>query len=184
MCTSRPTGRRSGMQSARSTGACTAPGGNHRGAIHRRRGYWTRTPGTVAALQSWKPAATRPETRAGRTSEKPLRHDDRVTGLHDVGQLDLELLLFAVDYANDTDPAGRAAIGDPAGQRQRLQHARVPLLQGVGARTFYLTEYVDTLSSRDENRVAIAQRSILGEHPVLQIPKVHALDVRRRVLRR
>ena len=78
--------------------------------------------------------------------------------------------------ADDLDAVGAAAVGDAAGERQRLQHGRALLLQAVGARVLHLAEHVDARRPRHEDRVAVHQPRVLREHAVLELAQVHAHD--------
>ena len=62
----------------------------------------------------------------------------------------------------------RAVLGDPAGERQRLQHGRV-LLQRIAAGVLHLAEHVDRLRARHEDRVAVAQLDVLRQRAALEV---------------
>ena len=84
---------------------------------------------------------------------------------------------FAIDDARRLDAAVRAAIGQAAGQRDRLRdgHAR---LDDEGARIAHLAGDVEALRLRHEHRVAVLQVDVLPGLSELQVVEADADAVR------
>ena len=81
-------------------------------------------------------------------------------GSDDVGQLGLDFVVLAVRRCAGLDAAVGAAIGQPAGQRQHLQHRRARLRPRYAPGVFTWPADEHRLRLRDVDRVAVLQRDV------------------------
>ena len=91
--------------------------------------------------------------------EKPRADFDFVVRLHLVVRLGGNLDRLAVDRTDERQPSIGSAVGQPAGENQRLRD-RDAGVEHVGARVLHLTADPEALRGRHVDQVAVLQRHV------------------------
>src|SRR5688500_2119457 len=104
--------------------------------------------------------------------EKSLRNDDRVVGLDEIGEPDVQLLLDAVHHPLDLETAVGAFVAEAARQRERLAYGH-PLLKGVLSGGLHLADDKELRRLEDNDGIAIPQRDVRLRLPGKKLTEVH-----------